>query len=89
MFNVQVLAAVPYAWSRRQLILMSTLRIIIVPLLLLCCAPRRSPIINGETAAFVFTAAFGLTNGMSGSLPMMLAPTKVPATLKEIAGNKY
>lgn len=83
----KVLAAVPYQWSRRQLVLMSTLRVLIVPLLLLCCAPRERPVIAGETAAFIFTAAFGLTNGLAGSLPMILAPLKVPGQLKEIAGK--
>lgn len=83
----KVLAAVPYQWSRRQLVLLSTLRVLIVPLLLLCCAPREQPVIKGETTAFIFTAAFGLTNGLAGSLPMILAPAKVPTTLKEIAGK--
>lgn len=81
------MASVPYAWSRRQLILLSTMRIALVPLLLLCCAPRSQPIIAGETPAFIFTAALGITNGLAGSLPMMFAPSKVPATLKEATGN--
>lgn len=29
----------------------------------------------------------GITNGLAGSLPMMFAPSKVPATLKEATGN--
>ncbi|XP_053954675.1 equilibrative nucleoside transporter 4 isoform X2 [Anastrepha ludens] len=83
----KILAAVPYPWSRRQLILMSGLRIVLVPLLLLCCAPRHQPVISGETAAFVFTIGLGVSNGLAGSLPMMLAPAKVPGTLKEVTGN--
>ncbi|XP_067648597.1 equilibrative nucleoside transporter 4 [Eurosta solidaginis] len=83
----KILAAVPYPWSRRQLILMSGLRIVLVPLLLLCCAPRHQPVISGETAAFIFTIGLGVSNGLAGSLPMMLAPAKVPGTLKEVTGN--
>lgn len=83
----KVMASFPYTWSRRQLILLSTMRIALVPLLLLCCAPRSQPIIAGETPAFIFSAALGITNGLAGSLPMMLAPAKVPATLKEVTGN--
>lgn len=83
----KVMASFPYTWSRRQLILLSTMRIALVPLLLLCCAPRSQPVISGETPAFIFTAALGITNGLAGSLPMMLAPAKVPATLKEVTGN--
>lgn len=81
------MASFPYTWSRHQLILLSTMRIALVPLLLLCCAPRAQPVIAGEIPAFIFTAALGITNGLAGSLPMMLAPAKVPATLKEITGN--
>ncbi|XP_018803453.1 PREDICTED: equilibrative nucleoside transporter 4 [Bactrocera latifrons] len=83
----KLLAALPYPWSRRQLILMSGLRIVLVPLLLLCCAPRHQPVISGETAAFIFTIGLGVSNGLAGSLPMMLAPAKVPGTLKEVTGN--
>ena len=91
-FNVadvigKILASVPYNWSRRQLILMSALRALLVPLLLLCCSPREEPVIAGETSAFIFTAALGLTNGLAGSLPMMFAPDKVSATLREVTGN--
>lgn len=83
----KLLAAVPYAWSRRQLILMSTLRAFLIPLLLLCVAPRKNPTIGGEVPAFLFTIALGLSNGLSGSLPMLLAPQKVSAPLRELSGN--
>lgn len=83
----KVLAAVPYAWSRRQLVMMSTLRAFLIPLLLLCVAPRKNPTIGGELPAFIFTIALGITNGLAGSLPMLLAPQKVSAPLKELSGN--
>jgi solute carrier family 29 (equilibrative nucleoside transporter) protein 4 len=83
----KLLAAVPYAWSRRQLTLMSTLRALLIPLLLLCVAPRKNPTISGELPAFMFTIAFGISNGLAGSLPMLMAPQKVAAPLKEMAGN--
>lgn len=83
----KLLAVIPYNWSRRQLILMSGLRVVLIPLLLLCAAPRNRPVIAGESAAFIFTIALGITNGLAGSLPMMLAPLKVPAVLREVTGN--
>lgn len=86
-FKGKVLAAVPYAWSRRQLILMSSLRALLIPLLLLCVAPRKNPTISGELPAFFFTAALGVSNGLAGSLPMLLAPLKVAAPQKEMTGN--
>lgn len=66
---------------------MSSLRALLIPLLLLCVAPRKHPTISGELPAFIFTAALGLSNGLAGSLPMLLAPSKVSAPLKEMAGN--
>jgi solute carrier family 29 (equilibrative nucleoside transporter), member 4 len=83
----KVLAAVPYSWSRRQLILLSSLRTFLIPLLLLCVSPRRNPTISGELPAFIFTAALGVTNGLAGSLPMLLAPSKVDTQHKELSGN--
>lgn len=83
----KILAAVPYSWSRRQLILMSTLRALLIPLLLLCVAPRKNPTISGELPAFFFTAALGVSNGLAGSLPMLLAPSKVAAPSREMTGN--
>ncbi|KAH8388867.1 hypothetical protein KR215_002733 [Drosophila sulfurigaster] len=83
----KILAARPYPWSRRQLVLLSGLRIVLVPMFLLCCAPRHRPVISSETAPFLFTIALGISNGLAGSLPMMLAPAKVPGTLKEVTGN--
>lgn len=80
-------ALIPYNWSKRQLILLATTRTAILALILLCCTPRTHPVILGETSAFVFIAALGLTNGLSASLSMMLAPQKLPSSLKEATGN--
>lgn len=66
---------------------MSSLRALLIPLLLLCVAPRKNPTISGEFPAFLFTAALGVSNGLAGSLPMLLAPLKVAAPQKEMAGN--
>ena len=35
----------------------------------------------------MFTAALGVSNGLAGSLPMLLAPQKVAAPQKEMTGN--
>lgn len=80
-------ALIPYAWSKRQLILLATMRTAILALILLCCTPRTHPVILGITPAFLFVAALGITNGLSASLSMMLAPVKVGGALKEATGN--
>lgn len=66
---------------------MSSLRALLIPLLLLCVAPRKHPTVSGELPAFLFTAALGVSNGLAGSLPMLLAPQKVAAPQKEMTGN--
>lgn len=63
------------------------MRTAILALILLCCTPRSHPVILGVTPAFLFVAALGITNGLSASLSMMLAPVKVAAPLKEATGN--
>lgn len=85
----QIIASVPYDWSRAELVLMSLARIILVPLMLMCAAPRHSPLIPMESWAFIISATLGLTNGIFGSVPMILAPTKVAEEHKELAGESF
>lgn len=80
-------ALIPYNWTKRQLILMATMRTALLALILLCCTPRSHPVILGETPSFIFTVALGITNGLSASLSMMLSTQKLPASLKEATGN--
>ncbi|GBP94960.1 Equilibrative nucleoside transporter 4 [Eumeta japonica] len=47
----KVAAAWPYEWSRSQLLMASGLRLLLVPLVLLCAAPRFSPHIVGDVSA--------------------------------------
>ncbi|XP_028163517.1 equilibrative nucleoside transporter 4-like, partial [Ostrinia furnacalis] len=47
-FIGKIAAAWPYEWSRSQLLMASGVRLLLVPLLLLCAAPRHSPHIVGD-----------------------------------------
>ncbi|XP_063884081.1 equilibrative nucleoside transporter 4-like [Scylla paramamosain] len=86
-FIGKVLASVPYDWTRRQLVGGSVARILLVPLLMLCAGPRVAPFVPGEATPLLLTALLGLTNGVLGSVPMILAPTKVPDDHRELTGN--
>ena len=77
----------PYDWTRRQLVGGSVARILLVPLLMLCAGPRVAPFVPGEATPLLLTALLGLTNGVLGSVPMILAPTKVPDDHRELTGN--
>ena len=71
------------------LVLGSSARILLIPLMVMCASPRHSPIITSETSAFLISAMLGITNGIFGSLPMILAPDEVPDSQKELAGNHF
>ncbi|CAG0914699.1 unnamed protein product [Notodromas monacha] len=91
-FNVcdfigKIQASMSYNWSVTKLITLSTARIVLIPLMCLCVSPRNDPLIPGEKWAVAFSAVLGLTNGVAGSLPMIIAPSKVPDELKELTGN--
>ena len=85
---IQMLASYPYRWSSAELVLISLSRILLVPLMVLCAAPRYAPLIPGEFSAFVLSALLGVTNGVFGSVPMILAPSKVNEAQKEMAGKR-
>ncbi|XP_053996432.1 equilibrative nucleoside transporter 4 isoform X1 [Hylaeus anthracinus] len=83
----KLLALIPYDWKRIQLLYFSSVRIILIPLFLLCALPRGAPILSGEEYPLLFSCLLGVTNGIVGSVPMMQAPTKVPEGHRELAGN--
>jgi hypothetical protein len=43
--------------------------------------------VTGEGWAILFTASLGLSNGYFGSIPMIIAPTRVPDEQKELTGE--
>ena len=62
-------------------------RLVLLPLLVLCASPHHAPLFQGELLPLSFTVILGLTNGLFGSLPIILAPSKVKETERELAGN--
>ena len=80
-------ASVDYSWSRGELVLWSLSRILLVPLLVSCAAPRYSPLIQGDFWPILISAILGLTNGVFGSVPMILGPKSISERDKELAGN--
>uniref|UniRef100_A0A0K2V727 Uncharacterized protein n=1 Tax=Lepeophtheirus salmonis TaxID=72036 RepID=A0A0K2V727_LEPSM len=83
----KVMASLPYSWSGSELFLMSMARLILVPLMVMCAAPRHAPLLKGEGWAILVSAALGLSNGIFGSIPMILAPGKVQENQRELVGN--
>nr|CAD7257281.1 unnamed protein product [Timema shepardi] len=83
----RILASVPYDWSRTQLIVFAWMRTLLIPLLLLCATPRGHPLIPREGYPMLFSLLLGVTNGLVGSVPMILAPSRVPEEHRELTGN--
>ncbi|XP_013190869.2 equilibrative nucleoside transporter 4 [Amyelois transitella] len=86
-FVGKIAAAWPYEWSRSQLLMASGVRLLLVPLMLLCAAPRHEPHIVGDMYPIMFSVVLGFTNGLFGSVPMIMAPSRVGREHREIAGN--
>nr|XP_054763324.1 equilibrative nucleoside transporter 4-like [Lytechinus pictus] len=83
----KLLAAYPYEWNTSRLMLASSCRVILVPLLLICVTPRTHPILSHPFWPILLSAMLGISNGYFGSIPMILAPGMVPEEKKELAGN--
>ncbi|XP_045624601.1 equilibrative nucleoside transporter 4 [Procambarus clarkii] len=86
-FIGKILASIPYDWTRRQLVSGSIVRIVLVPFMMLCAGPRATPFFPGEVTPLILSALLGLSNGVLGSVPMILAPTKVQDEHRELTGN--
>ncbi len=84
---LQIISAIPYDWSPRKLVVAEMIRLAIIPLMLLCVAPRANPILSHEAWSMSFSALLGITNGYFGSIPMIMAPAKVTESRKELSGN--
>ncbi|XP_033631141.1 equilibrative nucleoside transporter 4-like isoform X1 [Asterias rubens] len=86
-FCGKIIGAVPYNWSPRKLVVAEMSRLAIIPLMLLCVAPRANPILPHEAWSMLLSGILGITNGYFGSIPMIMAPAKVTESRKELAGN--
>jgi solute carrier family 29 (equilibrative nucleoside transporter) protein 4 len=80
------MASATFDWPRAKLVLLTSCRILLVPLLMLCAAPRDRPLIAGEFWPFFFSILLGISNGYFGSVPMILAPGRVPDEQRELTG---
>lgn len=70
-----------------KLMLGSLLRLIYVPLMLLCILPKASPLLSNTFWQFCLSSTLGLSNGYFGSVPMIRAPLNMLEERKELTGN--
>ncbi|XP_056258111.1 equilibrative nucleoside transporter 4 isoform X2 [Seriola aureovittata] len=86
-FVGKILAALPYDWSGGRLLFFSCLRVIFIPLFVMCVYPASSPTLSHPAWPCLFSLLMGVTNGYFGSVPMIQAAGKVPPEQRELAGN--
>ena len=89
----QALCLLPYRVSPKSLLIISILRFLLVPLLILCVTPSPtnpifSPPFNLVVSSITVTVLAG-TNGYFGTLGMQYAPNIVSNDQKELTGSAY
>ncbi|CAF0785659.1 unnamed protein product [Rotaria sp. Silwood1] len=70
-----------------QLFICSLLRLIYIPLMILCILPKYTAYLSSLFWQFFFSSTLGLTNGYFGSVPMIRAPISIIEERKELTGN--
>ncbi|XP_010768228.1 equilibrative nucleoside transporter 4-like [Notothenia coriiceps] len=83
----EILAALPYDWSGGRLLFFCSLRVVFIPLFVMCVYPASAPTLSHPAWPCIFSLLMGVTNGYFGSVPMIQAAGKVPPEQRELAGN--
>ncbi|XP_032447468.1 equilibrative nucleoside transporter 4 isoform X1 [Lynx canadensis] len=85
-FVGKILAALPVDWRGTHLLACSCLRVVFIPLFILCVYPSGTPALRHPAWPCVFSLLMGISNGYFGSVPMILAAGKVSPKQRELAG---
>ncbi|XP_030645610.1 equilibrative nucleoside transporter 4 [Chanos chanos] len=86
-FVGKILAALPYDWNGLYLLFFSCVRVVFIPLFVMCVYPAQEPILGHPAWPCVFSLLLGISNGYFGSVPMIQAAGKVAPEQRELAGN--
>uniref|UniRef100_A0A8C9N511 Equilibrative nucleoside transporter 4 n=1 Tax=Serinus canaria TaxID=9135 RepID=A0A8C9N511_SERCA len=86
-FVGKILAALPYDWRGTHLLVYSCLRVVFIPLFIMCVYPNGQPTFGHPAWPCIFSLLMGITNGYFGSVPMILAAGKVSPEQRELAGR--
>ncbi|XP_054971269.1 equilibrative nucleoside transporter 4-like [Pan paniscus] len=86
-FVGKILAALPVDWQGTHLLACSCLRVVFIPLFILCVYPSGMPALRHPAWPCIFSLLMVISNGYFGSVPMILAAGKVSPEQRELAGN--
>ncbi|XP_016390076.1 equilibrative nucleoside transporter 4 [Sinocyclocheilus rhinocerous] len=86
-FVGKILAVCPYEWGGVQLLVCSCLRIVFLPLFVMCVSPVQRPLLAHPAWPCSLSLMLGISNGYLGSVPMIQAAGKVPLQQREVAAS--
>ncbi|CAH2306883.1 equilibrative nucleoside transporter 4 [Pelobates cultripes] len=86
-FVGKILAALPVDWSGTNLFICSSIRVVFIPLFIMCVYPSGRPTFSHPAWPCIFSLLMGISNGYFGSVPMILAVRQVVPEQRELAGN--
>uniref|UniRef100_A0AAY5F4I2 Asolute carrier family 29 member 4b n=1 Tax=Electrophorus electricus TaxID=8005 RepID=A0AAY5F4I2_ELEEL len=86
-FVGKILAACPYEWGGTQLVSCTCVRVLFLPLFVMCVSPTRHPLLAHPAWPCALSVLLGISNGYLGSVPMIQAVGRVPPQQRELAGN--
>ncbi|KAB0400834.1 hypothetical protein E2I00_013615, partial [Balaenoptera physalus] len=83
-FVGKILAALPVEWRGTHLLACSCLRVVFIPLFILCVYPSSTPALRHPAWPCILSLLMGISNGYFGSVPMILAAGKVSPKQREL-----
>ncbi|XP_028968207.1 equilibrative nucleoside transporter 4 [Galendromus occidentalis] len=91
-FNVsdfcgKMLASFSYKLSQNSMLYYSLGRVILVPWIAMCALPSAKTTALDDMWSMILSLVLGVSNGVLGSVPMIVAPSKVPHQYRELTGN--
>ncbi|XP_033695886.1 equilibrative nucleoside transporter 4 isoform X1 [Tursiops truncatus] len=86
-FVGKILAALPMDWQGTHLLACACLRVVFIPLFILCVYPSSTPALRHPAWPCILSLLMGISNGYFGSVPMILAAGKVSPKQRELAGK--
>ncbi|KAM8934451.1 equilibrative nucleoside transporter 4 isoform 2-T2 [Pelodytes ibericus] len=86
-FVGKILAALPVDWRGTNLFICSSIRVVFIPLFIMCVYPSGKPTFSHPAWPCIFSLLMGISNGYFGSVPMILAVGQVSPEQRELAGN--
>lgn len=83
----QMIAPLTYKMSQRTMLYLCVGRLILVPWLAMCALHGAKTTAMDDWWAMFLSMVLGVSNGVLGSVPMIVAPSKVPHQFRELTGN--